>query len=64
MEQQRPSNSPFVANVFASMQFYRVGVKQVVGGTGLAMASIAPMMVLALYGQLKQLQSGRLTPFN
>ena len=59
MEQQRPSNSPFVANVFASMQFYRVGVKQVVGGTGLAMASIAPMMALARYGQLKLRQLER-----
>jgi hypothetical protein len=46
------------------MQFYRVGVKQVVGGTGLAMASIAPMMALALYGQLKPLLSVHLTPFN
>jgi hypothetical protein len=46
------------------MQFYRVGVKQVVGGTGLAMASIAPMMALALYGQLKQPLSAHLTPFN
>ena len=59
MEQLPPSNSPFAANVFASMQFYRVGVKQVVGGTGLAMASIAPMMALALYGQSKQLLSER-----
>jgi hypothetical protein len=46
------------------MQFYRVGVKQVVGGTGLAMASIAPMMAPALYGQLKQRRSAHLTPFN
>jgi hypothetical protein len=46
------------------MQFYRVGVKQVVGGTGLAMASIAPMMALALYGQSKQPLSVHLTPFN
>jgi hypothetical protein len=53
MEQQPPSSSHFAANVFASMQFYRVGVKQVVGGTGLAMASIAPTMALARYGQLK-----------
>jgi hypothetical protein len=53
MERQRPSNLPFAANAFASMQFYRAGVKQVVGGTALAMASIAPTMALALYGQLK-----------
>jgi hypothetical protein len=59
MEQQRPLNSLFAANAFAFMQFYRVGVKQVVGGTALAMASIAPMMALALYGQLKQLPSAR-----
>jgi hypothetical protein len=59
MERQRLSNLPFAANAFASMQFYRAGVKQVVGGTGLAMAFIAPMMALALYGQLKLHQSGR-----
>jgi hypothetical protein len=59
MELQRPSNLPFAANAFASMQFYRAGVKQVVGGTALAMASIAPTMALALYGQLKQLLSER-----
>jgi hypothetical protein len=53
MEQQRLSNSPSAANAFASMQFYRVGAKQVGGGTALAMASIAPMMALARYGQLK-----------
>jgi hypothetical protein len=59
MERQRRSNLPFAANAFASMQFYRVGVKQVVGGTALAMASIAPTMALALYGQSKQLLSAR-----
>jgi hypothetical protein len=59
MERQRPSNLPSAANVFASMQFYRVGVKQVVGGTALAMASIAPTMALALYGQLKLRQLER-----
>jgi hypothetical protein len=41
------------------MQFYLVGVKQVVGGTALAMASIALTMALALYGQLKLPQSVR-----
>jgi hypothetical protein len=41
------------------MQFYLVGVKQVVGGTALAMASIAPTMALALYGQSKLRQSVR-----
>jgi hypothetical protein len=46
------------------MQFYRVGVKQVVGGTGLAMASIAPMMALALYGELKLHLLDRLIPSN
>jgi hypothetical protein len=46
------------------MQFYRVGVKQVAGGTGLAMASIALTMGLALCGQLKQHLSAHLTPFN
>jgi hypothetical protein len=64
MEQQRPSNSLFAANAFASMQFYRVGVKQVVGGTALAMASIAPMMALARYGQLKLRQLERSIHFN
>jgi hypothetical protein len=59
MEQQRPSNLPFAENAFASMQFYRVGVKQVVGGIALAMASIAPTMALARYGQLKLRQSAR-----
>ena len=51
MEQQHLSNLPFVENAFASTLFYRVGVKQVVGGTGLAMASIALMMAHARYGQ-------------
>jgi hypothetical protein len=46
------------------MQFYRVGVKQVVGGTALAMASIAPTMALARYGQLKLRQLAHSTPFN
>jgi hypothetical protein len=49
------SNLPFAANAFASTLFYRVGVKQVAGGTGLAMASIDLMMVRALYGPLKRL---------
>jgi len=64
MEQLPPSSSLSVANAFASMQFYRVGVKQVVGGTGLAMASIAPMMALALYGELKLHLLDRLIPSN
>jgi hypothetical protein len=58
-ERQPLSNLPFAANAFASTLFYRVGVKQVVGGTGLAMAFIALMMVRALYGQLKLRQSVR-----
>jgi hypothetical protein len=64
MEQQRPSNSLFAENAFAFMQFYRAGVKQVVGGTALAMASIALMMALARYGQSKLRQSAPSTPFN
>jgi hypothetical protein len=64
MEQQPPSSSHFAANAFASMQFYRVGVKQVVGGTALAMASIAPTMALARYGQLKLHQLERSIHFN
>ena len=54
MERLRLSNLPFAANAFASMPFSRVGVKQAVGGTGLAMASIAPMMVHVRYGQSKR----------
>jgi hypothetical protein len=66
MERQRLSNLPFVENAFASTLFYRVGVKQVVGGTGLAMAYIALMMALALCGQLKlrQLVRSRLLNSN
>jgi hypothetical protein len=59
MEQQHPSNLPSAENAFAFMQFYRAGVKQVVGGTALAMASIAPTMALARCGQLKLRQSVR-----
>ena len=59
MGRQPLSNSPFAVNAFVSTQFYRVGVKQAVGGTGLAMASIALMMAHALYGQLKLRQSVR-----
>jgi uncharacterized PurR-regulated membrane protein YhhQ (DUF165 family) len=57
MGRQPLSNLPFAANVFVSTQFYRVGVKQAVGGTGLAMAYIALMMVREPYGQLKLRQS-------
>jgi hypothetical protein len=64
MERQPLSNLPFAANAFASTLFYRVGVKQVVGGTGLAMASIALMMAHARYGQLKLRQSVRSRPLN
>jgi hypothetical protein len=59
MGQQPLSNLPFAANAFASTPFYRVGVKQAVGGTGLAMAFIALMMARGLYGQLKLRQSVR-----
>jgi hypothetical protein len=59
MERQRLSNLPFAENAFVSTLFYRVGVKQVVGGTGLAMAFIALMMARALYGQSKLRQSVR-----
>jgi hypothetical protein len=55
---QRPrSNLPFAENAFVSTLFYLAGVKQAVGGTGLAMASTAPMMAHARYGQLKLRQS-------
>jgi hypothetical protein len=50
MEQQRLSNSPLKVDAFASMQFYPGGVKQVVGGIALAMASTDLMIKGVLSG--------------
>jgi hypothetical protein len=59
MERPPLSNLPFAVNAFVSTLSYLVGVKQVVGGIGLAMASTALMMEHARYGQLKLRQSVR-----
>jgi hypothetical protein len=53
MERLHLSNSLSAANAFVSTLFSHAGVKQAVGGTGLAMASIALMMAHALYGPSK-----------
>jgi len=46
------------------MPFYRGGVKQVDGGTALAMESFAPTIKRVLYGQSKQRLSAPLLPSN
>jgi hypothetical protein len=50
MGQQLLSSSPIKENAFASMPFYRVGVKQVAGGIESAMESIALMIKHELCG--------------
>jgi hypothetical protein len=45
------SNSLLVADVFASMQFFQDGAKQVDGGIELVMATFIQMIKLAQYGK-------------
>jgi hypothetical protein len=54
MAQQRQLNLPIAVDAFEFTQFLLDGAKQAVGGTALAMASIAPMTKLAHFGALKQ----------
>jgi hypothetical protein len=54
MAQQLQLNLPIVVDAFEFTQCLLDGAKQAVGGTELAMASIAPMIKLAHFGALKQ----------
>jgi hypothetical protein len=54
MAQQLQLNLPIAVDVFEFTQCLLDGAKQAVGGTELAMASIAPMIKLAHFGALKQ----------
>jgi hypothetical protein len=59
MAQQPQLNLPIAVDVFEFMQCLLDGAKQAVGGTELAMASIAPMIKLAHFGALKQRRLAR-----
>jgi hypothetical protein len=54
MAQQPQSNSLIAVDAFEFTQCLLDGAKQAVGGTELAMASIAQMIKLAHFGVLKQ----------
>jgi hypothetical protein len=54
MAQQPQLNLPIAVDAFEFTQCLLDGAKQVVGGIGSAMASIAPMTKLAHFGALKQ----------
>jgi hypothetical protein len=59
MAQQLQLNLPIVVDAFEFTQCLLDGAKQAVGGTELAMASIAPTTKLAHFGALRRLRSGR-----